>query len=406
MLCAACKHPLLPCVPPLTQMQELLELDRFWTIPSDLSDYESAISTSIAALATYDSTIQTLQETLQSMLADRSKVKTYWSVIAPVRRLPSEILCEVFALLSLPSGNPRTQQQELDNLSKSQLLRISGVCTAWHNLIMGTPKLWSDIAVDIFRWLTTADSVKFINGLKTCLQLGEQHPLTLTVHLNGDPYSLSETVLELLAEHSNRWDRVFFVMTAFQLNMLRRVMGKLDALRSFRYIFFFQPDCAIVPFCPKLPWRQLRTFTYKTDGNVRDFSPFIAVMGNLSHPEAAFQLHAMNDRLPTLTPGLSPIESTISFLLVDLSAIRDPQPTSQGLGDALGRLTLRYLRELRFICTHYPGSVMFWPVSQFETFAARSSFQDTLRILEIPSVVITEDELVRSLACTCIVSVS
>ncbi|KAJ7138087.1 hypothetical protein C8R44DRAFT_551772, partial [Mycena epipterygia] len=97
-------------------------------------------------LAQYDVAIEGLQETLRGMLADRMKLQNYADghrgVLAPVRRLPPEILCEIFASLSPSSSYIFNSAKELDNLSKFGLLQISQVCAHWRRLVMGTPRLW------------------------------------------------------------------------------------------------------------------------------------------------------------------------------------------------------------------------------------------------------------------------
>ncbi|KAJ6480771.1 hypothetical protein C8R47DRAFT_1135714 [Mycena vitilis] len=104
MLCAFCKHPLLPpdALPTPVQKEALLQLLRSSSIPQDSSSCESAITASAAALGQYDSEIERLQETLQLMRANRTKLQKHLrlaacrNVFSSVRRLPPELLCEIF----------------------------------------------------------------------------------------------------------------------------------------------------------------------------------------------------------------------------------------------------------------------------------------------------------------------
>jgi hypothetical protein len=148
-----------------------------------------------------------------------------------------------------------------------------------------------------------------------------------------------------------------------------------------------------MPFCPKLPWGQLRTFTYQAGEFATDLVPFMAFLGNLSHPEAAFELRDFSPKRLDLTLPLPPIRSTISSLLVVLNEAEQPQST-ETLGQIFGCLTLPRLRELH-IPPHW--SQTYWPLNQFESLSSRSSFHDTLRVLELHGITITEDELVRSI---------
>ncbi|KAJ7926212.1 hypothetical protein B0H13DRAFT_2265981 [Mycena leptocephala] len=340
----SCKHPLLPphALPTPTQNKELIEWLRSSSIPLDSSRYESVISSSTAALAQYDSEIQRLQERLQVTLADRTKLKKYvdgWkSTVSPVRRLPPEILCKIFASFSSPTEYPSDSKGELHNLAKSELLQISHVCVRWRSIVMDTPGLWSDITVHAYRW--TQESDRFMQLLKLCLERGARHPLILSVHSGTLSSVQAQALFELLAEHSDRWERVSFLMAVDELKPFRPVDRGLDSLRSLSLelisvtewemadignvdIFEDAPKLQHVhlstydvPFCPKLPWRQLRTFTYQ-GVYVTDLAPLMAFIGNLSHPDAAFELRGFSperlDSIPLFPQSDLPSPPYLSF---------------------------------------------------------------------------------------------
>ncbi|KAJ7138106.1 hypothetical protein C8R44DRAFT_555779, partial [Mycena epipterygia] len=134
-------------------------------------------------LAQYDSEIERLKETLQAMLADRMKLQQYAqgcrSAMSPIRRLPPEILCEIFMAHSSSSPQPHSSAGEKKNISKSDLLLVSHVCAQWRTLALGTPRLWSDIAVDLYFW--PPDPTSFLRLLRTSLERGAGHPLTFSL---------------------------------------------------------------------------------------------------------------------------------------------------------------------------------------------------------------------------------
>ncbi|KAJ7138115.1 hypothetical protein C8R44DRAFT_868449 [Mycena epipterygia] len=70
----------------------------------------------------------------------------------------------------------------------------------------------------------------------------------------------------------------------------------------------------------------------------------------------------------------------------------------QALGEVMGCLTLPHLCELRLARSRFSDGIILWPVSQSESLSSRSSFRDTLRVLELPHVTITADDLIQSLA--------
>ncbi|KAJ7138100.1 hypothetical protein C8R44DRAFT_695290, partial [Mycena epipterygia] len=216
MLCASCKHPLPPsyALPNSTQTEELQTLLRAWHFPLNTAHYQSQFASSTAALAQYDSEIDRLEETLREILADRMKLQQYAqgcrSAVSPIRRLLPEILCEIFIAYSSSSPEPDNFADEKKNISKLDLLLVSHVCAQWRTLALGTPRLWSDIAVDFFHWPT--DPTPFLHLLRTSLERGAGHPLTFSLDtMTRDGYFPPVAfypVLELLAEHSPRWQFV------------------------------------------------------------------------------------------------------------------------------------------------------------------------------------------------------
>ncbi|KAJ7649113.1 hypothetical protein DFH06DRAFT_558040 [Mycena polygramma] len=425
MLCACCKHPLLPsdALPTPTQTQELLNLLRTSSIPHDPSSYRSALSASTAALVQYDSQIESLQETLQHMRADRAKLQDYieacQSVFSPVRRLPPEILSEIFVPFSLPADptirsaySAPDLRAELADLARSQLLRASGVCTSWRNLIIGTPKFWSNIAVRSDRW--PEESARFLAALQTCLVRGAQYPLSLNFSSFCNRLE-SQIVWQLFVDHSDRWKVVSLNVPTHALDTAQRAHGRFHMLQSLSLsvrsdtdlihstdIFTNAPSlkrfelaCPYAQNCPTLPWSQLQMFTCQAPQNSERLTSILGWMSDLSHPEAVFKLRYLHSASPI---PLRPIRSTISSFVVDIAVIRGPQHVVKMLDQFLGCLTLPHLRELHFLSSFSQGIIP-WPASEFESLSSRSSFHDTLRVLDISAVSITEDELVRTLAC-------
>ncbi|KAJ6480733.1 hypothetical protein C8R47DRAFT_596745 [Mycena vitilis] len=393
------------------------------SLPQDPSGHESAISASIAALAQYDSQIERLQEALESMQADRAKLREYvgaWrSLSSPIRRLPPEILCEIFVPLSLPANtapewleDPLDTKGALADLAKSQLLCASEVCTSWRNLIIGTPKLWSSIVVRSDRW--PGDPAQFLAALQTCLARGAQHPLSLDFSSSCDRPS-SQIVWELLVDHSDRWKVVSLDVPSRALKTAQRAHGRLHMLQILSLavrsdtdvthstdIFTTSPSlkrvklvCPNMQNCPKLPWSQLHTFTCQAPPDPKHFTSVLGWMADLSHPEAEFWLRHLHSASPIPLPT---IKSTISSLIVDIAVFWGPQHVVTMLNQFLGCLTLPHLRELSVLGSVTKGIIP-WPANEFELLSSRSSFHDTLRVLNIPTVSITEDELVRTLAC-------
>ncbi|KAJ6477936.1 hypothetical protein C8R47DRAFT_945993, partial [Mycena vitilis] len=92
-------------------------------------------------LARYDDEIHVMQQALSQLISERQLLQQYndgcRSLFAPVRRLPTEILTEIFALCHPTTDTIRAAQ--------SHLLPLAQVCWRWYETVIGTPRLWATI---------------------------------------------------------------------------------------------------------------------------------------------------------------------------------------------------------------------------------------------------------------------
>ncbi|KAJ6568627.1 hypothetical protein B0H19DRAFT_862111, partial [Mycena capillaripes] len=106
-------------------------------------------------LARYDAEIARLQAQLRGTENEHLALQSYYDecrcVLSPVRRLPPEILADIFALCdaATPPEFKRvrdcissSRQAAMSVLAHRPLLIISQVCARWHDIVMGTPTLW------------------------------------------------------------------------------------------------------------------------------------------------------------------------------------------------------------------------------------------------------------------------
>ncbi|KAJ7453193.1 hypothetical protein FB451DRAFT_1520400 [Mycena latifolia] len=428
MLCASCKHPLplsdaLPTSSQTAQLQNLLRSSHF---PPDPSHYHTQISLSTAALAQYDTEIERVQQTLRGMLTDRSKLQAYVDacrgVLSPVRRLPPELLCEIFSSYSeSPPEEEDVEEREMKSLSKWDMLLLSQVCAQWRAIVMETLKFWSDIVVCGNRW--SENPTRPLHLLRTSLERGARHPLTLSMDLSDVPDSIVHIALDLVVEHCERWQSVsFFVdMDITVLQRMRQIRGRLGMLERLEFHFLLSEmdgvvddtDLAVfenaprlhhvhfgnldLPPCPKLPWKQLRSFIYQYYGD-EDIAASLALLRNVC-PETTFELRDFDPWGLDLPLALPPLTAKVFSFRIAPCTRRDPHEAVQALGDLLNSLTLPQLCE--FSIDRMPNQLrnaIYWPLNQFESLAMRSSFRDTLRSLELRHVIVTEGELFGFLA--------
>ncbi|KAI5896841.1 uncharacterized protein SCHCODRAFT_02745739 [Schizophyllum commune H4-8] len=119
----------------------------------------------------------------------------YRSYLAPIRRLPVEILLEIFgAGRVLPGWTP---------LHAVQLVKAAeATCFHWHEIIKGTP--------DLHTWIALP---QFCKGVPRQLRLSMGKLLRVYVSPSVPTFQLDET-LQLLAKHGNRWEMFEVVNTS------------------------------------------------------------------------------------------------------------------------------------------------------------------------------------------------
>ncbi|KAJ7806925.1 hypothetical protein B0H14DRAFT_3765410, partial [Mycena olivaceomarginata] len=138
----------------------------------------------------YDWAINSVQNELNRLSSERRTLASYTdgcrSALSPIRRVPVEVLVEIFDLC-LPEGmyqlsEDTTPEEEVDRLSGWHLLQLAQVCSLWHYTAMGTPKLWSTIAIDTTLWSRcTASADTLFSLLESSLNRGKDYSLTMNV---------------------------------------------------------------------------------------------------------------------------------------------------------------------------------------------------------------------------------
>ncbi|KAJ7234633.1 hypothetical protein B0H12DRAFT_996262, partial [Mycena haematopus] len=87
-----------------------------------------------------------LRTHMRRVESERAALKDYLvdcrGLLAPIRRMPTEVLVIIFALCADdPCADPRWQAI-IERLGQKPLLTLSQVCVRWHQVALGTPTLW------------------------------------------------------------------------------------------------------------------------------------------------------------------------------------------------------------------------------------------------------------------------
>ncbi|KAF7362850.1 F-box domain-containing protein [Mycena venus] len=406
---------LLPTPAQSAQLLQLLRCNSLLT-HSESEELEAVIASALVDIARYDVEIGQSPGAMDRMVSERVVLQEYVdkcrSAFSPVRRLPPEILAHIFAFCSpdlIPLYEPQ-QSLPLDPLARTaqlHLLRLSRVCFGWREIVMGTPWLWTTIEGDF------TDPLIIERGIALLSQsLQRSARCSLAIHLAAWDDTPG---LELLAQHSQRWQSADIFMYRMDAKFLSGIKGNLPLLEHLDLnlgrneeigpidMFEFAPKLTRVALVaggavPRLPWSQLREVTLHSNFVDQDrVFVALAIMPQCSN-ECAFRLCGLDATewiLPI--PEFGSVTSDIWSLDLTLKDESSSDHCREALGALLARCTFPCFRSLRFR-SRRQDPPLHWPRNDFAAFASRSSLRERLTTLHLHDMVITEDEFIECLS--------
>ncbi|KAJ7670113.1 hypothetical protein DFH06DRAFT_1293997 [Mycena polygramma] len=301
-------------------------------------------------------------------------------------------------------SNSTTPQEEVNRISNWHLLQLSQVSSLWHKIAMGTPKLWSTIALDTSLWdETTVSHSTLLSLLDLTLKRGGNHPLIMDIGvLEDDPQR--HAIMILLSLHAPRWKDVYFYSDLDSAQLLTRAKGNLEQLETLDVtaewkgvdIFQIAPRLRKVTFrgqvdnVPDLPWAHIHDFTYVGD-TATDLCNTLSLLEHCQNILTFIARVAASD-LPAST-RMPAVSSNVKSISLELALNDIAQPV---VAPILESLTLPVLRSFTLAPRDDDGASPAWDTAQFLALADRSSFHSHLTRLEL-DVIITGEELLRCL---------
>ncbi|KAK0237721.1 hypothetical protein EDD85DRAFT_1022935 [Armillaria nabsnona] len=229
----------------LRATRPLLDNDPDWIRPN--------IALLEGQLPVYDTLIDRLHTAVEELETCRATIrrvsKEFSSTLAPIRRLPRDVLRSVFGL----------NQKDLDGWQwashpnrptikfSHNTLTLGRVCASWRDIVVSSPELWSHIRIT-FPSPTVNNPGRF-PILKTVLPLSGQLPLDVRFISEGDVSSgkAIEAFSSLLRER-HRWRSASLKIPLDLLGQLRTCSGKLPCLESLTLMIPSPPmDSRTVP---------------------------------------------------------------------------------------------------------------------------------------------------------------
>ncbi|KAJ7779336.1 hypothetical protein DFH07DRAFT_794726 [Mycena maculata] len=382
----------------------------------------SLLSSLSEELARYDVEIQGLHDRLNEFTANRAAVQRQYDachgLLAPVRRLPSEILGEIFALTaegdSVMGQDVVDPEELMDRLAQRPLLNVSQVCARWHTIVMETPSFWTNIHFDGGVCGTPSLAKRAMRFLEAGLGRGGNLPLTVVI-INDGQLRFHRPALELLVQHSERWKAAVFFCSSTDLEYFSGLRGRLPRLETLKLdtlgtiseppsIFAVAPRLRelfvardLVPHCVE----QLHVLGCKELAS-DDIAGAVAAMSRLSQG-STFQLQFYLDdwtesRSHNVRLAIPPTSSDVSHLSIEVDGEFYRRHCQQALEGILVNLTLPHLQQLEFHSDEYPRFPLVWPHGHFHSLSLRSSFPAHLNSLSLSDVHITESQLLECLA--------
>ncbi|KAK7008294.1 hypothetical protein R3P38DRAFT_2552210 [Favolaschia claudopus] len=171
-------------------------------------------------------------------------INAHHSILSAVRRLPPEILGEIF-LLALPDVD-YIDSDVAEHIKGTPWL-LSHVCRRWRAAIQGNPLLWSNIHVDTINLRrriihTFREDEHPLRALETQITLSDNAPLFVDFWMSRDTEGNSpefSKFFELVLGQSNRWQqlKVCWSGRAPALHLLSCLTDQLAHLQR----LFFHP---------------------------------------------------------------------------------------------------------------------------------------------------------------------
>lgn len=322
------------------------------------------------------------------------------SLLAPIRRLPTELLSEIFAHC-LPNKRFVTPSPT------SAPLFLGQVNALWRNIAISTPKLWS--SMEISHELCKPD--RLFPLMETWIARAKGRPLSLSI--KGGMLSAESPqarwLVALFQQHTTRWQHLRFelpgdvlpiFMPSLSLPMLETfeiyssgglteawVHDLSNVLCSASHLHHFVWDNNVWQILPlRLLWSQLTRLTLNTAVSFDQCLTILRESQVLTH--VSFQnvsVVGISSHDPISLPGL------ISFV------ISTQEDTDNGFAFFLDLLTFSGLRELLLNCQVWPHKAVTsllrrsrCPLESFNLFFPPVTETEIMECLEIIQATLEE----------------
>jgi hypothetical protein len=170
-----------------------------------------------------DAEIARALQALASLFSERQKLREFehahLALLSPMRRLPPEVIAEIF-LRCIPP-------QPYILHARCAPLMLTGVCKRWRNIVLASPRLWS--YVTLFAHAKTPAT--YTEGIRRWIMLSGASPLDLNLCCDYDVEN-AKAIVEIVAPTCERWRSLSLRMSVTDLQGLSAIKGRIPLLQS------------------------------------------------------------------------------------------------------------------------------------------------------------------------------
>ncbi|KAJ7366293.1 hypothetical protein DFH08DRAFT_165253 [Mycena albidolilacea] len=195
------------------------------TSPNFESLAKILIEASEANIARIESQIRDLERLRDQ---ERGLITRLRVAIAPIHKLPAEILVEIFRLALDTWSYTRKQR-----IQKVQAL--SHVCAYWRRVAHTTPRLWTEM---LFTRLDKTPKSDYMACMKGWLERSAPMPIPVYLEISGKARDACEALMDIIATAAHRWSDVHLTLPS--LSVLSRI--PTASLKSLERVFLQSTD--------------------------------------------------------------------------------------------------------------------------------------------------------------------
>ncbi|KAF9060814.1 hypothetical protein BDP27DRAFT_394175 [Rhodocollybia butyracea] len=411
----------------ITSMRKYLRLE------GAISDYQTkdvvrTLDDIQSDIADYSTEISRLEARILTLNVKRNFLEHYaepvgLSILAPIRKLPSEILSEIFAQCG-SYGNSIARKKSFD-MSRQPAWAVSSTCSRWRRIALSCKPLWSNIRLDLHGTHVASSKAEYfaVLALNRCLHLSHPHPLTLRTKSSlSDVTQTGMSLVRSLILHADRWQDLTIVNNESQVEVLPPDIRSSIQLPALQTLSIETPHTMLglqaFERAPKLrhftldgrlpnppvpfPWSQLTSINFQYF-----HGPVFAALGACSNLKSLTinADHSERDS-PSRNSTSLPVKLP-SLRYLEIAAAGNATTVDyDSLTLIFTSLTLPSLAELMVYNYDNDRFLGKWPQRDFETFVRRSQCEITsLHLDEMPLSDTQALSLLRALPTICTLTI-